>query len=154
VADSTPDHDEIRRVLDLYVAGANGDVGKLEEAFHVDATMTGHIGAALDTFTPIADFIAMVGRNPGLAGARYSAEIRSIDVTGDVGVAVLAETDYFGCDFVDYFTLARIDGRWQIIAKTYAHTGGEPSHRLNSTVPGASSSPGASGVTGCSDATC
>lgn len=29
-------------------------------------------------------------------------------------------------DFVDYFTVARIAGRWQIACKTYAHTGGEP----------------------------
>jgi hypothetical protein len=41
-------------------------------------------------------------------------------------VAVLVETDFFGCDFVDYFTLARVGGRWQITCKTYAHTGGTP----------------------------
>ena len=34
------------------------------------------------------------------------------------------ETDYLGCDFVDYFSVARIDGRWQITNKTYAYTGG------------------------------
>ena len=45
---------------------------------------------------------------------------------GDAGVAVLVETDYLGCDFVDYFSVARIDGRWQITNKTYAHTGGKP----------------------------
>jgi hypothetical protein len=27
---------------------------------------------------------------------------------------------------VDYFSLARIDGVWKIVNKTYAHTGGEP----------------------------
>jgi len=27
---------------------------------------------------------------------------------------------------VDYFTVARIDGRWQITNKTFAHTGGMP----------------------------
>ena len=53
-----------------------------------------------------------------------------LDVAGDVGVAVLAETDYFGCDFVDYFTLARIEGRWQITSKSYAHVGGSPSREL------------------------
>ena len=40
--------------------------------------------------------------------------------------SVLAETDYLGCDFVDYFSVARIDGRWQITNKTYALTGGTP----------------------------
>lgn len=125
------DHAEISSLVDLYVDGANGDVAKLETAFHPGATMTGCIGPMCDEFTPISDFIAMVGRNPGLAGSRYSARVRSIDVTGDAGIAILEETDYFGCDFVDYFTVARIDGRWRIIAKTYAHTGGAPSRELS-----------------------
>jgi hypothetical protein len=33
---------------------------------------------------------------------------------------------YLGCDFVDYFSVARISGRWQITNNTYAHTGGQP----------------------------
>jgi hypothetical protein len=28
--------------------------------------------------------------------------------------------------FVDFFTLSKIDGRWQIVNKTFAHTGGVP----------------------------
>ncbi len=121
---------DIRAVIDLYVEGANGDTAKLEQAFHESATMTGHIGPMHDVFTPIGDFIAMVARNPGLAGPRYTAQVRSVDVTGDAGVAVLVETDYLGCDFVDYFTMARLDGEWKIVAKTYAHTGGQPSRQL------------------------
>ena len=42
------------------------------------------------------------------------------------GTGFLVETDYFGCDFVDFFTVARIEGRWWITNKTYAHTGGTP----------------------------
>ena len=124
------DADQVRAVVDLYVEGANGDVAKLEEAFHPDATMSGQLGGGQDLFTPIGDFIAMVGRNPGLAGPSYEARVRTIDVTGDAGVAVLEETDYFGCDFVDYFTLVRTDGAWKITSKTYAHTGGSPSREL------------------------
>ena len=122
---------EIQTVLDLYVAGANGDLPKLREAFHPDATMTGRIGSGRDDLTPIADFIAMVERNPGLAGPDYTSETRSIDVTSDVGVAVLAETDYFGCDFVDYFTFVRLDDRWRITSKSYAHIGGSPSREIH-----------------------
>jgi hypothetical protein len=87
--------------------------------------MMGHIGP-MDTYIPITDFFAMVEANPGMAGPGYQAVIRSIDVAGDAGVAVLVEHDYFGCDFVDYFSVARIDGRWWITNKTYAHTGGQP----------------------------
>lgn len=119
------DLDEVRALIQLYIDGANGDVDKLKQAFHADAHMMGHVGA-MDTYIPIADFFGMIAAQPGLAGPNYRATVRTIDITGDAGVAVLVETDYMGCDFVDYFSVARIEGRWQITNKTYAHTGGSP----------------------------
>jgi hypothetical protein len=115
----------VRDLIQLYIDGSNGDVAKLKRAFHPTATMMGHIGP-METYIPISGFFDMVERQPGMAGPNYKAVVRSIDITGDAGVAVLAETDYLGCDFVDYFAVARIDGRWQITNKTYAHTGGQP----------------------------
>ena len=125
MSDYFKDLDDVRAVVQLYIDGANGDVAKLKQAFHPDARMMGHIGP-MDTYVPITDFFAMVEGQPGMAGPNYRATIRNIDLVGDAGVAVLVESDYFGCDFVDYFTVARIDGRWQITNKTYAHTGGQP----------------------------
>ena len=119
------DLEDVRALVQLYIDGANGDVAKLKEAFHQDAWMMGRLGT-MDTNFPIAQFFAMVEAQPGMAGPNYRAIIRTIDVAGDAGVAVLAETDFLGCDFVDYFAVARIDGRWQITNKTYAHTGGTP----------------------------
>ena len=119
------DLDAIEALVQLYVEGSNGDVTKLKEAFHPDARMMGHIGP-METYIPITDFFSMVEANPGMAGPDYRAVIRTIDVAGDAGVAVLVEHDYLGCDFVDYFSVARIDGRWWITNKTYAHTGGAP----------------------------
>ena len=119
------DLEEVRELIQLYIDGANGDVAKLKEAFHPDARMMGHIGP-METYIPITDFFSMVEANPGMAGPDYRAVIRTIDVAGDAGVAVLVEHDYLGCDFVDYFSVARIDGRWWITNKTYAHTGGQP----------------------------
>ena len=119
------DLDEVTALIQLYIDGSNGDVDKLRKAFHPDAWMMGHVGP-MDTYMPITDFFGLVGSQPGLAGPNYRAIIRSIDLSGDAGVAVLAETDYMGCDFVDYFAVARIDGRWVITNKTYAHTGGQP----------------------------
>lgn len=116
---------DVRELIQRYIDGANGDGDLLRQAFHPDARMFGHIGP-MNTYQPIADFIAFVEASPGAAGSNYRADISSIDVVGDAGVAVLVETDYLGCDFVDYFTVARIDGRWWITNKTYAHTGGAP----------------------------
>jgi len=125
MTDHLTDLDDVRALVQLYIDGAVGDADLLREAFHPHAVMTGRIGPNADTFTPIANFISMVESHPEPAGENYQAVVRSIDITGDAGVAVLVETDYLGCDFVDYFGVARIDGRWQIISKTYAHTGGE-----------------------------
>jgi hypothetical protein len=119
------DLEAIRGVVQLYIDGANGDVAKLEQAFHPNAWMFGHVGA-METNMPIQDFIAFVSNTPGLAGPSYRATVTSLDVVGDAAVATLAEENYMGCDFVDYFSLARIDGHWKIVNKTYAHTGGEP----------------------------
>jgi hypothetical protein len=119
------DYEDVRALIQLYIDGSNGDVGKLKEAFHPDAHMMGHLGA-LETYWPIDQFYAMVEAQPGMAGPNYRAYVRAIDLAGDAGVAVLVETDYLGCDFVDYFSVARIDGRWWITNKTYAHTGGTP----------------------------
>jgi len=82
------DYDDIRRVVQLYVDGANGDVAKLEEAFHPEARMYGHIGP-METNIPITDFFKMIGDMPGLAGPSYKATISSIDLVGDAAVASL-----------------------------------------------------------------
>ena len=123
--DQLQDIADVRAVIQLYIDGASGDAAKLEEAFHPDARMFGHIGD-METYVPIGDFIAMVQSSPSMAGPNYTADVRMVDVAGDAGVAVLVEHDYLGCDFVDYFTVARVDGRWWITNKTYAHTGGAP----------------------------
>lgn len=126
--DQLQDIADVRAVIQLYIEGASGDAAKLKEAFHPDARMFGHIGD-MDTYVPITDFIGMVESSPSMAGPNYTADVRSVDVVGDAGVAVLVEHDYAGCDFVDYFTVARIESRWWITCKTYAHTGGTmPAH--------------------------
>ena len=122
------DLQQVRTLIQLYIDGANGDGAKLREAFHPSAHMFGHIGP-VDRTMPIEKFISGVEKNPGMCGPNYSAIVRSIDIVGDAGVAVLVETDYIGCDFVDWFTVARVDGRWWITNKTYAHTGGQPPSR-------------------------
>jgi Putative lumazine-binding len=126
--DQLQDIAAVRALVQAYIEGASGDAAKLKEAFHPDARMFGHIGE-METYVPITDFIGMVEASPSMAGPNYSADIRTIDLVGDAGVAVLVEHDYSGCDFVDYFTVARIEGRWWITCKTYAHTGGTlPTH--------------------------
>jgi hypothetical protein len=45
------DFDDVRAVVQLYVDGSNGDVLKLQRAFHPAARMAGRFGAELDDNT-------------------------------------------------------------------------------------------------------
>ena len=126
------DVEEVRHLVELYVEGANGDVEKLKKAFHPDAMMMGQIAhMGFKSYFPIKNFIEMVAEKPGMAGPNYKWYIRNIDLSNDAGVAVLVETDFLGTDFVDYFSVAKIDSRWWIVNKTYTATGVTPQKKLN-----------------------
>ena len=120
------DHDAIRRTLQLCLDGeANGDVGKLREAFHADARMFGSLaGERYDV--PIEELFDLAVSAPADTG-RYRSRILAVQQTGDAAIATVAEEGYWGTvSFVDYLSLARIDGTWKIVSKLFAHTGGVP----------------------------
>ena len=118
---------EITRVVDLYVEGcAEGDASKLREAFHPQAWMFGSLaGTRYDE--PIGELIAMVDGQPVDVDGSFRARVVSVEQVGDAAIAVLEEEGFWGAvSFTDFFTLARIDGAWKIVNKTFAHTGGDP----------------------------
>ncbi len=118
---------EITRVVDLYVEGcAKGDGAKLREAFHPQAWMFGSLaGTRYDE--PIGELIALVDGHPVDVDGSFKARVVSVEQVGDAAFAVLEEEGFWGTvSFTDFFTLARIDGAWTIVNKTFAHTGGEP----------------------------
>ena len=126
MTDVIHDHDEIVRVLELYIDGASrGDAAKLWTAFHADARMFGQLaGARVDI--PISEFVAMAVGQPADTGT-YRGRVLSVTQVGDAAAAVVAEEGCWGSvSFVDFFTLARIDSNWRIVSKTFAHTGGRP----------------------------
>lgn len=114
----------IRSVMQLYIDGADGDDGKLEQAFHPNAMMFGHVGETRRDM-PINEFIKGVrDKGPGLCGESYRFDLADIKIAGRAAIATLIEQDYRGCEFVNFFTLAQIDGNWKIVSKTYSSTGG------------------------------
>jgi hypothetical protein len=122
----TADRDAIAQVVQLYIDGsADGDAGKLKEAFHDDARMFGHVdGHRFDV--PIQQFFEFAASAPMNVAGNYKANITSIEQVGDAAVATLAEEGCWGqVSFVDFFSLARFDSAWKIVNKTFAHTGGE-----------------------------
>jgi hypothetical protein len=118
---------EITRAVNLYAEGVrDGDAAKLREAFHPQAWMFGSLaGTRYDE--PIDELIALVDGKPVDVDGSFQARVVSVEQVGDAAFAVLEEDGFWGTvSFTDFFTLARIDGAWKIVNKTFAHTGGEP----------------------------
>jgi hypothetical protein len=115
----------IATVLRLYIAGAaSGDAAKLAEASHEHARTFGSLnGTKYDISTD--EMIAMEEHAPRNSDGRYTANIMSIDQAGDVATATLEEDGCWGtASFTSFLSLAKIDGRWQIVAKVFAHVSG------------------------------
>lgn len=121
------DYDGIARAVQFYIDGASrGDASALKEAFHPDARMFGALaGKRVDI--PIADLIELSVKAPLNDGGKYRGRLTQVLQTGDVAIATIAEDGCWGdVSFVDYMSLARIDGTWKIVNKTFAHLGGTP----------------------------
>jgi hypothetical protein len=88
--------------------------------------MYGAVGA--DRYDePITEMIKLLVAQPADVDESFRGSIRSIDETGGAATAIVDEEGFWGAlSFVDYFSLARIDGSWKIVDKAFAHTGGEP----------------------------
>jgi hypothetical protein len=118
---TTPDHDAIVRVVQLYIDGFNeGDVAKFKEAFHqsawiffTDAQGALHKALLTDRFEEWA------------APHRDKVVCRLISVVqaGDVAVVILGFDNPEGrsSSWVDVHSLLRIDGVWKIMNKTATH---------------------------------
>jgi Putative lumazine-binding len=127
MAETASQQAEITRTVDRYVEGARtGDGAKLREAFHPQAWMFGSVaGTRYDE--PIGELIALVEEHPADVDGSYQARVVSVEQVGDAAFAVLEEQGFWGTvSMTDFFTLAQIEGRWTIVNKTFAHTGGEP----------------------------
>ncbi len=116
----------IEAVVQLYIDGASrGDAARLREAFHEKGWMFGSVaGQRFDA--PFTTMIQELTANPLDSDGCYSGRIVGVEQTGDAAVATVEESGCWGnLSFVDYFTLAKIDGVWRIVNKVFVHTGGE-----------------------------
>jgi hypothetical protein len=121
----TGERTAIETAVQLYIDGSStGSVEKLKEAFGEGAWMYGSLGGQRYD-VPITEMFVMVAEAP-LGSDNYSARITSVDQVGDAAVVRLEEDGCWGTvSFVNWFALAKIDGAWKIVNKTFAHTGGE-----------------------------
>ena len=109
----------IATVVRLYIEGAaNGDAAKLKEAFHEHARIFGSLGGTRYD-RGLDEMIELETSAPMNSDGRFSAHITSI---------VQATVEEDGCwgtvSFTSFLSLAKVDGRWQIVAKVFAHVSG------------------------------
>jgi hypothetical protein len=111
--------------VQLYVDGVRtGDAAKLEQAFNEGSWMFGSVGGKREDM-PISEMIKMIEAKPADTDGSFQANVRSVEEEGDAATVTLKEEGFWGAlSFVDFFSLARIDGSWKIVNKTFAHTGG------------------------------
>lgn len=116
----------IEDAVRLYIDGVSkGDADKLKTGFHSEAWMFGSVGGQRYDI-PISQLSEMATSQPFGSGGSYTARITSVQQIGDAATAIVEEDGIWGSlSCVDFFTLAKIDGSWKIVNKTFAHTGGE-----------------------------
>ena len=116
------DLEEVTRVLNLYIDGAgNGIADDLWLAFHQSARWFGSMdGVEYDIDKEgFTELMVVTPGNPS------SAKIVDIQIAGTAATATVKEEGFWETNsFTNFFTLAFLDGRWQITCKTFAHTGG------------------------------
>lgn len=120
-------HDEIAAVLGLYIQGAStGDPAAIREAFHPHCRLWGSLAGQRYDITR-DEFCGLIDGAPANTEGNYRGRVISVTRIGDMAVAEVAEDGYWGTvSYTVYFGLARVDGRWWIVNKTFEHTGGEP----------------------------
>ncbi len=97
------------------------DTGRLRKAFHPTACLFGHLQGAF-VRVPLDQWLDMVESRPVPAdsGEAFDMRIVSTDVTSQVATVKVADL-YRGLRFTDYLSLARVDGHWVIVNKTFHH---------------------------------
>lgn len=114
----------VEKVLQVYFDGLyEGDTRKLGEAFHAASHLyaAGADGKASDW--PVGEWFKMVDSRPSgkAKGSVRADRIVSIDFSGPATAIAKVECQLPPRYFTDYLTLLKVDGRWQIISKTF-HT--------------------------------
>lgn len=114
-----PENDlqQIEAVMRTYVEGGRtGSVETLRPIFHELATICGYVGP--DLFAgPIELFYDWHTEN-GPAADLEVGDIR-IDVEGTAASVRIELDNWTGHRFTDFFTLAKIEGQWQVISKVF-----------------------------------
>lgn len=112
---------EIHAVLrDYFDALHHGDVQILERVFHpraiyATADETPFLHRTMQEYFPVV----AARQSPASRGEPRHEHIDAIELAGDNTAMARVRCSIGARDFVDFLSLVRIDGRWQVIAKVF-----------------------------------
>ncbi len=123
------EYDAIRSAVQRYVdACRNANAAALRAALHPNWAMYGVDSESTDQGATLSDFVDWVAQQS--PPERYLATVSQISIDGNCAMARLVEQDYYGIDYVIYFSLVRYQSAWQIVTKTYSQISERPiNHR-------------------------
>ena len=112
----------VYEVLERYMEGTyTADIPMLESVFHQEARMTGYLGDQLIMGTP-APYLEDIASQASMKeqGQEYRADIRNVEVNGNVASATVHERGFRGSAelVVDFLLLCEM-GVWMMICKTF-----------------------------------
>jgi hypothetical protein len=111
------DVEQIGALMQTYIEGArSGSSDDMRPVFHELATICGYVGP--DLFAgPIGMFYEWHDGNGAAADIR-AGELQ-VDIEGTAATARIEIDNWTGHRFTDFFTLVKIDGRWQVLSKVF-----------------------------------
>jgi hypothetical protein len=117
--------DESGEVIDLatdyYAAMVNSNGNELRRVFHSKASIIGNFGAELE-YIGLEEFIGGTG-DAKTGDGLFESRLDGLTLLGDTAVVTISGYSY-GAWITDHLSMLKIEGRWQIVAKTYyAHAG-------------------------------
>lgn len=116
------DVEEIQAVITNYFEGIfNGDIKKLESAFHPQCLLFGDINGQ-PYLKNLPDYLEGVKnrKSPNELGENFRMEILGIEILNDMAYAKL-HVPMLGYNYYDFITLSRISGKWVYINKVFTN---------------------------------
>jgi hypothetical protein len=113
--------DEVAAVMSVYFDGLHhSDTARLREVFHPQANYACATDGTL-LHLGMDEYFAVVDQRPSPAtkGEPRDDHIVAIEFAGPVTAFVKATCTIRPKSFIDFLTLVKLDGRWQIVSKVF-----------------------------------
>lgn len=116
-SDSSADREQIEQLMQTYIEGARtGSSDLLRPIFHELATICGYVGP--DLFAHHIEAFYDWHEENG-AATEVEAGDPGIEIEGTAATARIEINNWTGHRFTDFFTLVKIDEKWQILSKVF-----------------------------------